>query len=100
MYKPKKQGPELRSDAQNEAKELVDLLAVEQATAEVWRHFEQALSGLDDHSLRVLLPHLSGNSRAELPRNVHLNPAQFSTLIRHSKKDLIRQLKNHLKVRN
>ena len=82
-----------------DVEELVERSTVEEATAKVFEKFTRALERLDPESAELLRLHFDGVTAAELARRWGLKTEEIESWLSHKRKELVRNLKNEISVR-
>lgn len=98
---PGEEQTEELSHADHDAvEELLEEVLIAEATAAVWKRFEQALQSLDPDSLALFEEYLEGVNVSELATSRSLTEKELETWKDKVKRDLIQTIKNDHPVRN
>jgi len=83
-----------------EFRTLTQKYILEEATAKVWRTFEEARKKLDPESLQLFDDYLSGTSQHKLCEERGLTPKQLNQWVNQIKRTVVQQLRNRCCVRH
>jgi hypothetical protein len=89
-----------KQDLNEEVEQLAQECITSEASSEVWKRFESALSQLDAESLGLLTQHLKGSSIQSLSRQKNLSEAQIQAWVTKTKQELIELLRRNSQVKH
>lgn len=78
---------------------LVEQTVTQEATDEVWKHFETALSKMDPESIELLNEFFAGTTTAELSRRWRLSEPEMEAWLKQKRKELVQNLRTGVQVR-
>ena len=84
---------------QHEVEPLVKEVTVEEAMAEVWRLFENALKEIEPENLAVLRGHFEGYSNEVLARRHGLTEEEVNLLVKSIKREILIKIRTGCSVR-
>ncbi len=87
------------SSLTKDVEKLLETATLEEATAEVFSRFDNAIEGLDQQSREIFQLFLAGMSVAEISRNKNLEEKQLVQWMTSIKRDVLNQLRVNCKVR-
>lgn len=89
----------VREELVEDTEELLERVLIEEASAEIWKRFEQALGQFDEHNLKLFEDYLDGVTVEELSRRENIGTKELETWVKQQKRNLILRLHQGTKVR-
>jgi len=72
---------------------------VTQASIDVWKHFESALSSLDPQSLQIFKAHLEGKSPSEISELFDVSVSDVDQWVGRIKREVVSNLRKNCRVK-